>query len=338
MKNLIFIVDEDIQDEPSTEEIITTLISDGNEIEIAAASKKTSSFLTSKDKTEPEDKENKVFSPQAANIALALAARIMPLPVAVLVSAAPAAYSLYQVFTRKDDKDVSVVSLKQSANSFDKHLKRISMTAEMALHDGYRFQPGHPQVNLAYIRHPLSEYNEAKKNLYILSDSLDDTLLQEREAEMVRVFVELGATKIEFRKENKSKALQTTTAELKAEAMVNSGEAAIKLDSSSVDTGTDKRLITLAGREWTREMTLERAAFSWLPFEPSWESVVFAREKGGCLSAELELKKRTVFSSNKEGRLGIGVKMFNGSATASVDLSQEQDESYTVYVEFSHPA
>jgi hypothetical protein len=31
--------------------------------------------------------------------------------------------------------------------------------------------------------------------------------------------------------------------------------------------------------------------FSWLPYEPSWESIVFAREIGGCLSAELELKK-----------------------------------------------
>lgn len=29
MGNLIFIVDEDLQDEPSTEEIITTLISEG---------------------------------------------------------------------------------------------------------------------------------------------------------------------------------------------------------------------------------------------------------------------------------------------------------------------
>lgn len=32
MGNLIFIVDEDLQDEPSTEEIITTLISEGEEI------------------------------------------------------------------------------------------------------------------------------------------------------------------------------------------------------------------------------------------------------------------------------------------------------------------
>lgn len=42
MKNLIFIVDEDLQDEPSTEEIITTLISDGEEIPLENTVKKES--------------------------------------------------------------------------------------------------------------------------------------------------------------------------------------------------------------------------------------------------------------------------------------------------------
>ena len=64
---------------------------------------------------------------------------------------------------------------------------------------------------------------------------------------------------------------------------------------------------------------------------------MFAREKGGCLSAELELKKKNVFSSTKEGRLGFGMNAFKGSVGASVDLNQEQDENYTVYIEFNQP-
>lgn len=337
MGNLIFIVDEDLQDEPSTEEIITTLISEGEEIPLENTVKKGKSFSSSKSGGEPENSDRKMINPLVANIALEMAARLLPLPVAVLVNAAPAAYSLYQLFSKKDEEDVSVASLRQSASSFDKYLKRISMSIETAIGANYRFQPGHPQINQAYIRHPLSEDNESKKDLYILSDSLDDILLQEREAEMIRVFVNLGATKIEFRKENKSNLLSAAKAEIDAELPVSSVEANISLKSATTNIGSDKRVITLAGREWVKGMTLERKEFSWLPYEPSWESIVFAREIGGCLSAELELKKKSVFSSNKESRLGFGMNVFKGSAGASVDLNREQDENYTVYVEFNQP-
>ncbi|MDN8552564.1 hypothetical protein QZP89_12145 [Citrobacter werkmanii] len=337
MKNLIFIVDEDLQDEPSTEEIITTLISDGEEIPLENTVKKGKSFTSSKGNCETENSDRKMINPLVANIALEMAARLLPLPVAVLVNAAPAAYSLYQLFSKKDEEDVSVASLKQSASSFDKYLKRISMTIDMTSKENYRFQPGHPQINQAYIRHPLSEDNDSKKDLYILSDSLDDILLQEREAEMIRVFVSLGATKIEFRKENKSNLLSDAKVEIDTALPVSSAETSMKLNSATTDIGSAKRVITLAGCEWKKGRELDRSAFSWLPYEPSWESIVFAREKGGCLSAELELKKKSVFSSTKEGRLGFGMNAFAGSVGASVDLNREQDENYTVYVEFNQP-
>lgn len=336
MKDLIFIVDEETYDEFSTEEIITTLITHGEEIEIENASKKGKTFITPKNKSEaePEQKEKGFLNYQNAGIAMALAARLLPLPVAVLVNAAPAAFSLYQLLTRKDDKEVSVDSLKQSANAFDKYLKRISMTPDIAQSEGYRFQPGHPQINLAYIKHPLSK---GKENYFILSDNLDEVLLQERETEMIKVFVSLGATKIEIRKKTETKASDNINAKVEAGVALRAGEVELKMASASADTGTDTRVITLAGREWKKGMTLDTKPFSWLPFEPSWEAIVYAREMGGCLSAELELKKKSIFSSNKEGRLGLGGKMFKGSVGASMDLSQEQDETYNVYVEFNQP-
>jgi hypothetical protein len=337
MRDLIFIVDEEPLIDNSTEEIITTLITNGEEIEIESSEKKSKTFTTSKTKKVIEEKEDGLLNNQLASISLAVAARLFPLPIAVLTGAAPVAYSLYQLFTKKDDEDVSVDSLKQSASSFDKYLKRISMTPEMALSKKYRFQPGHPQVNIAYIKHPLSEYNSAKKNLYIPSDSLDDILLQEREAEMVRVFVTLGATKIVFHKKNKVKTSSLTKANLEAEVPFGSGQAEMKIDSEFLDIGSDKRAITLAGYEWKKDSAIDRSQFSWLPFEPSWEAIVFARETGGCLNAELELKKKTVFSSNKEGKLGVGMNMFSGVVSAGMDLNNESDEVYTVQVEFSQP-
>ncbi|MGL4427462.1 MAG: hypothetical protein ACRCT4_00885 [Silvania sp.] len=336
MNDLIFIVDEETHNDFSTKEIITTLITHGEEIELENSSKKTKPFIATKNKSEAEteEKEKGLLNYQAAGIAMALAARLLPLPVAVLVNAAPAAFSLYQLLTRKDEKAVSVDSLKQSAHSFDKYLKRISMTPEIALEQGYRFQPGHPRINLAYIKHPLSR---EKENYYILSDNLDEILLQERETEMIKVFVSLGATKIEISKQKDSRASDHINAKAEAGLALSSGEVELKMESALSDTGTDKRVITLAGRQWKKDMTLETKQFNWLKFEPSWEAIVFAREMGGCLSAELELRKKSIFSSNKDGRLGLGVKMFKGSVDASMDLSQEQDETYRVYVEFNNP-
>lgn len=337
MQNLIFIVEEELFDENSTEDIITTLITNGEEIELEKTARNSKNASSIKNRKETEDKENNILNNQFASLSLAIAARLLPLPIAVLVNAAPAAYSLYQLFTKKDEGDISAVNLKQSANSFDKYLKRISITPEMAAHKNYHFQPGHPQVNLAYIRHPLSEYNETKKNLYIPSDNLDDILLQEREAEMVRVFVTLGATKIEFHKESLEKKSNSVKAKLEAGIPYGTGEAEISTNSASVGIDTNKRVIKLSEREWKQDTQIDRSQFSWLSFEPSWEAIVFARENGGCLSAELELKKKTVFSSSQEGKAGIGANLFNASASAGVTLNNEEDEIYTVHVEFSKP-
>lgn len=336
MNDLIFIVDEETYDDFSTKEIITTLITNGEEIEIENAAKKGKTFIAPKNKSEAENeqKEKGFLNYQTAGVAMAVAARLLPLPVAVLVNAAPAAFSLYQLLTRKDEKELSVDSLKQSAYSFDKYLKRISMTPEIAQEQGYIFQPGHPQINLAYIKHPLSK---GKENYYILSDNLDEVLLQERETEMIKVFVSLGATKIEIRKQTEARASDHIQAKVEAGLPGRAGEVNVKMESTSSDTGTDKRVITLAGREWKKGMTLETKQFNWLKFEPSWEAIVFAREIGGCLNAELELKKKSIFSSNNEGRLGLGAKMFKGSVEASLELSKEQDETYSVYVEFNEP-
>jgi len=339
MNDLIFIVDEETYDDFSNKEILTTLITNGEEIEIENTAKKSKTFIAPKNKSEAETepKEKSLLNYQTAGMAMAVASKLLPLPVAVLVNAAPAAFSLYQLLSKKDEKDVSVGTLKNSAVAFDKYMKRISMTPEIASTKKYKFQPGHPQINLAYIKHPLAKPESVKENYYILSDTLDDILLQERETEMIKVFVSLGATKIEIRKQTEARASSHLHAKTEAGLSGRTGEVELKMESASRDTDTDKRVITLAGREWKKGMTLETEQFNWLKFEPSWEAIVYAREMGGCLSAELELKKKSIFSSNKAGRLGLGVQMFKSSVDTSMDLSHEQDETYSVYVEFNQP-
>lgn len=337
MRNLIFIVDQDTLDEQSTSEIITTLITNDQEVVLDKHLRKGMTVSPLSKKKETESKEESIFDNEYAKMGLAIGAKLLPLPAAVLIEAAPMAYSLYQVMTKKGEEDLSVEDIKQSASTFDKYLKRISLTPEMAFKRNYRFQPGHPQINVAYIKHPLSDYHAEKADLYIPSDSIDNILLQERESEMVKIFVTLGATKIEFRKEKKSQTKQSITAGVSVQSPTASGQIEAKSDDEYAGTGYDKRLITLSGREWKTDTTLDKSKFNWLPFEPSWEAVVFAREIGGCLSAELELKKKTIFSSTNEGKIGIGANLFSGSASAALSIQNEEDETYSVRVEFGHP-
>lgn len=101
MQNLIFIVEEELFDENSTEDIITTLITNGEEIELEKTARNSKNASAIKNRKEIEDKENNILNNQFASLSLAIAARLLPLPIAVLVNAAPAAYSLYQLFSKK---------------------------------------------------------------------------------------------------------------------------------------------------------------------------------------------------------------------------------------------
>lgn len=286
MKRLIYIVDRSELSNKPAELLVGTLITkDGtvipNKIDDGFFS---SSKGKSKDNKSNEEKERLIYW----NAGMSLASLLFPLPTAIARTVAPAIYSLYQRLM-SNDESVTKEELMGSAELFDSQLQKISLGVSEAKEEGYIFQPGHPQINRAYILHPLSDFDENKKNIYIPSDSLDDTLLQERESEMIKLFVTLGATTIRFEKEGSGDAKKVVKGGAQIGLPEGSADIGISIASTSDNLNADKRTIKLSGKDWCRDSRIDKSIFSWLPFEPSWEAIVFAREHGGCTSANLEL-------------------------------------------------
>lgn len=339
MERLIFVVDKDDLNDKPAELLVGTLITkDGK---IISGEKDNAFFSTSKDKNKNNNPPEKSSSEKKQSeiygrAGIALASLLLPLPAAIIVNAAPAVYSLYQTLMSKNE-DITSEQLRGSAELFDSQLKKISTTVEEAKSKGYKFQPGHPQTNRAYILHPLSEFDENKKNIYIPSDELDEVLLQERESEMIRLFVMLGATSIRFEKEGIEDERNNLRGGCQAVSPEGVAEIKASMASTSGNIKYDKRIMKLSGREWYKDSRIDKSSFSWLSFEPSWEAIVFARENGGCISANLELKKKTSFSSNSDGKIGVGINMLKANIGIDSFVNAEENTSYNVYVEFSNP-
>lgn len=217
------------------------------------------------------------------------------------------------------------------------YVQHHSLSRSQAKDAGYRFQPGHPVVGKTYRRHPLSDYSTPDNgNLYIPSDSYDAILLEERESELIKLLVHLGATKISITKKASDKSRNTLTAEASVQMGPIGGGNVGYTGKAERDTDTlDTREFTLSGRPWKADSKLDRQSFFWLSYEPSWKAVVFAREVGGCLTASLEIKENTSFSANKNFELSIKAKLAEGGAQAGLSTLESEEKTYFVRAEFA---
>ncbi len=183
--------------------------------------------------------------------------------------------------------------------------------------DGLNFPPGHPLPARYYRRHPLNE------DTYIPIEMYDRLLLEEREAELIRLLVDLGATGIEISKAgNNSRSLSGGA---KAEASGVSG-AEIAAGGESTRAARDLRVFELRGIPWTAEMQFDPTAYKWLEYEPAWKAVMHARRVGACVTASIELHQETSFSlaaSAKATGILADVGLASGGANAEYDSRQE---------------
>lgn len=231
--------------------------------------------------------------------------------------------------------EVSAVT--EEARLVAAYVQHHSLTRSQAKNEGYRFQPGHPVVGKAYRRHPLSDYSTPDNgNLYIPSDSYDAILLEERESELIKLLVHLGATKISITKKASDRNRSAITAEASVQmGPVGGGDVSytgnVERDTDTLDT----REFTLSGRPWKADSKLDRESFFWLSYEPSWKAVVFAREVGGCLTASLEIKENTSFSTDKNFELSVKAKLTEAGAQAGLSALEAEEKTYYVRAEFA---
>ncbi|NEQ41517.1 MAG: hypothetical protein F6K40_37120 [Okeania sp. SIO3I5] len=88
----------------------------------------------------------------------------------------------------------------------------ITETPYSEIPEDFDFPPGHPLPGKLYRAHPL----KSKSNKYIPIEVFDSLLYAEREAELIRLLVDLGATKITI----KEKKVGKTATEIEANAQL----------------------------------------------------------------------------------------------------------------------
>lgn len=267
--------------------------------------------------------------------------------VRLLVAAASAAPAILQLLSRtSDEPDKTDGSLPTGiveearavkGQAIENFLSKHAITIELAKHRGYQFPPGHPSVGQSYKLHPLAELpGSGKAGVYIPQESYDETLLEEREAELLRLLVELGATKVTIAEKLTGKMASNLSGDLGVDVTGVAG-ANIKAASSSnmVSDSFGTREFELVGKPWQRGDKLDRSKFGWLAFEPSWGAMIVAREVGECTKAAIEIKEETVFANEKRIYMEVKAKLTGGKAALDYLSDNAAGRTYFVKAEFA---
>lgn len=287
----------------------------------------------------PPDKGFNYSSAQVVNAALLEVAfaktPISMLPLAFQVALAVARPAITQ-YLLGNQRDVTEEVREQEAREFAKFLEKHAITLRIAKIANFKFPPGHPQVGQAYLLHPLADLPGAgKEKIYIPHEAYDDILLAERESELLKLLVELGATKVSITKKQSNQAGSRFSAEVAGGAKTL-GEVGVKASTKSEDeaSSSDSRTFELAGKVWRKGDTLDRKKFAWVAFEPSWEAIISAREIGGCLKAAIEIKDDASFAADREIIANLKLNGVSGKASAKAGRDLSEERSYLVKAEF----
>ncbi|OLU32839.1 hypothetical protein [Pseudomonas sp. PA27(2017)] len=256
-------------------------------------------------------------------------------PVVLLAAAAIGnSFSSSRGVSKTEEQDPA---RQEEARLFAAYIQRHSMTSRQAQEAGYDFQPGHPVVGRAYRKHPLPNSSEVDgRSLYIPSDRYDSILLEERESELIKLLVHLGATKISITKTSSDKTHRAVSGGVSLQGgPLGAGDVSYQNRTEGSANAQDVREFSLSGRAWRVGSKVESGMFFWLSYEPAWKAVVFAREHGGCLSASIELKEVTSFSADKSLELSIRAKLAEGGVQAGMSSMIDEEKNYIVRAEFS---
>ncbi|WP_448175758.1 hypothetical protein [Morganella morganii] len=265
----------------------------------------------------------------------AAALTINYLPIKLIGVAATVSPMVFNLFSNKGNGDITIT--REQAKIIDGALNKYSLTIEETKGKKLKFPPGHPVVGLFYRLHPLAKINSDKEDLYIPDEYYEQLLLQEREAELLRVLINLGATKIKIIKTNNKVNNRSIQCETNVDATASvsfSVDAGINKQSQQEDYEGEGRLFELAGKKWVSGDLLERNEYSWLPFEPQWGSLILAREIGGCIRAAVEMTSKSVYSADVSAKAKLQTNIMSSNTDLKIENTDEDVISYKYEVEF----
>lgn len=224
----------------------------------------------------------------------------------------------------------------QEKKALESFIIKHGVTLNMVRETGFHFPPGHPQVGEVYKRHPLADLPSAgKENVYIPQDKYDEILMAERESELIKLLVHLGATKISITKNKEANRSATSSGTVSAGGPAGS----VGIEASAVEKlaniNSDKREFLLSGKHWKPDDTVDRTSFAWLNYEPSWEALVVAREVGGCTKAAIDIRENTTSSTDKALAAKVESAFYSGKISGGIVRSRNDDNVFTIESEFS---
>lgn len=243
------------------------------------------------------------------------------------------------IYDKKNISKSEADSIYLEIKALQDSMKKYHVTRSEAFDRGYKFPPGHPQSGVLYKIHPLAKYEcTDKDNVYIPESDYSKALLDERESELIRLLIDLGATKISISRNYKEKTRVATSSQVNVDvASLAGGEAKVNYNTSSDNEEQNVRTFILKGKKWLIDEKINTGKYSWLFYEPSWRAVVNAREIGGCMSASIEINEMSVYSKDVSLGLEIKHKAIRASASGSYLAQDDLYESYMVNVDFNEP-
>jgi hypothetical protein len=274
-------------------------------------------------------------SPSVATLAGIAAAGFLP-----VIGGPLAAYALgYNIFSNNNDSKDFRQSQESPPSDTDKvarvldklNLEALSTLVDIvpfsALPEDLDFPPGHPLPGEVYRVHPLKERNRQ----YIPVDAYETLLYQEREAELIRLLIDLGASKIEV---SYSRTGQTKILGKAEVGVPQMAEAKAGIDGNYLALDVETRTFNLTGRS-SSDLNFDPKTYAWLPYEPSWNTVVHARlMSGGCSSAAIELTRNNSYSGSADFKMD-GFLQDIAKAEIGGGFSRTRQQDNIIRVEFS---
>lgn len=269
-------------------------------------------------------------------VSLALQIATLPIVPAGLVTGGIAAgIGLKKLLATSSDLSENEKIQKMIAEEeLTRFLENHAVTPAITREAGFSFPPGHPRTGTAYRLHPLAGHaDESKNKLYIPHESFDELLFEEREAELVKLLVKLGATRISIKYLSSGNANGGVSGSIEAGNKVAQGGVSLDTHQASTYYQSWDREFLLDPQQETFDK-IDEFEYAWLRFEPNWQAMLFAREHGGCTKASIELKEKTAFSSKSSGSIKFENPAVNGAINGESEKISDLDRNIFIEVEF----
>lgn len=200
----------------------------------------------------------------------------------------------------------------------------------------YKFPLGHPVEGQLYKQHPLAfDPDSGKEFMYLPYETFDEILVQERESELKRLLIDLGATEIHIQtlktSEHSSEKSSEFNTNFSSAFKANVKEESTRASGEFLSSG---KHLKLQGKKWIEGDTLDRSKYIWLKYEQDWESLVEAREVGFCTEFTKTLSQTNTSLEKDSLSLDLKVMLFGASYVKTEKQQSKLHKSWAVHTTF----